>query len=178
MEVHPPATVYTRTFFSSTAPIAAEYHDLCTAFSPVKQKLIMPQVTLQPLPVLQEGEGLQEGNAHHNNKDVTINILSDNESWMVVRCKKLKKDSKSDDWTKQQKQKYECFSDIWYEYPYKNYYVIDADPPVAILPQEQQVQPQQQQEQQPLLPPPAPPQLLPLVHMAVQPQPGLLPAQP
>jgi hypothetical protein len=60
-------------------------------------------------------------------EDITVNILSDNESWTFVNCKKQKqKDSKNDRLTKQQKLNFEHYGNIWYEEPYKSYWRVSA----------------------------------------------------
>ncbi len=54
----------------------------------------MPQVTFQPLPVLQGGEGLEVDN--EMNEGITVNYVDVDNSWTLVqKCKKkkLKKDS-------------------------------------------------------------------------------------
>jgi hypothetical protein len=64
----------------------------------------MPQITFDPLPVLNEGEGLEE------NDNVAINIVDGHNSWTVVRRKKKKKkkkDTLSEKWTKQQIENFE-----------------------------------------------------------------------
>ena len=74
----------------------------------------MPQITFDPLPVLKEGEGLEE------NDNVAINIVDENNSWTVVRRSKKnkkKKDIASEKWNKQQRQNFERFGDIWYQEP-------------------------------------------------------------
>jgi hypothetical protein len=48
----------------------------------------MPQVSFQPLPVLQEGEGLEE------NDDFTINIVDGHSSWTLVQRKNKNKKKK------------------------------------------------------------------------------------
>jgi hypothetical protein len=48
----------------------------------------MPQLTLDPLPVLKEGEGLEE------NDNIAINIVDEHNSWTVVRRKKEKEKEK------------------------------------------------------------------------------------
>jgi hypothetical protein len=52
----------------------------------------MPQVTIQLLPVLKVGEGLQEKNGNDENNLVISNILNRNEGWTVVYRKKKKVD--------------------------------------------------------------------------------------
>ena len=62
----------------------------------------MPQILNAPLPVLNEGEDLEE------NEDVAINIVDEHSSWTVVkRRKKNKKYSDAVKWTKQQKKNFE-----------------------------------------------------------------------
>jgi hypothetical protein len=74
----------------------------------------MPQVSFQPLPVLKEGEGLEE------NDDVTISIVDGQNSWTQVQRKKKNKKRKnhlSEKWNKQQKENFVKvhFGDIWYQ---------------------------------------------------------------
>jgi hypothetical protein len=45
----------------------------------------MPQIPTAPLPVLNEGEDLEE------NEDVAINIVDEHSSWTVVKKKKKNK---------------------------------------------------------------------------------------
>jgi len=127
----------------------------------------MPQITFDPLPVLKEGEGLEE------NDNVTINIVDEHNSWTVVKRNKKnkkKKDTASEKWNKQQKENFEKFGDIWYQEPYENYRVADHDTPAAQAPQ-----PQAQVQQQPVLQQqpaglPQPPVLPPQQPVAVPPQ--------
>jgi hypothetical protein len=60
-------------------------------FTP-KQKLIMPQVSFHPLPILKEGEGLEDESA--TQYEVTINIVNAQNSWTLVQRKKNKKKTK------------------------------------------------------------------------------------
>ncbi len=79
--------------------------------------MYMPQISFDLLPVLKEGEGLEE------NEDVAIKIVDGHNRWTVVqqrKKKKKKKDSLSEKWTKQQKENFERFGDIWYQEPYTN----------------------------------------------------------
>ncbi len=72
----------------------------------------MPQISFDPLPVLKEGEGLEE------NEDVAISIVDGHNSWTVVHRKKKnknEKDSLSEKWTKQPKENFVHFGDIWYQ---------------------------------------------------------------
>jgi hypothetical protein len=74
------------------------------SLTPERPKIYMPQITFDPLPVLKEGEGLEE------NDNVAINIVDGHNSWTVVRQKKKnkkKKDTLSEKWTKQQKENFE-----------------------------------------------------------------------
>ncbi len=46
--------------------------------TPAKSQLIFPQVTFQPLPVLQEGEGLEEEEIGNDSaQSVTVNLFMD-----------------------------------------------------------------------------------------------------
>jgi hypothetical protein len=82
----------------------------------------------------------------------------------------------SEKWTKQQKQNFERFGDIWYQEPYDNFRVADHDTPAAAAPQPQaQVQQQPALQQQPIGQPQLP--VLPPQQPVVVP-PQLLPAQP
>jgi hypothetical protein len=103
----------------------------------------MPQISFYLLPILKEGEGLEE------NEVVAISIVDGHKSWTVVQRKKKnkkKKDSLSEKWTKQQRENFVCFGDIWYQEPYKDYHFSEHTAPVANAPQ-----PQQQLQQQPVL---------------------------
>jgi hypothetical protein len=145
----------------------------------------MPQVTFQPLPVLQEGEGLEEEEIENDNtQGVTVNFVTGEDSWTLVqRCKKNKKDknNKNEKWNAQQKCNFVRYGDIYRGEPYKSYRNVDIGPPLAIA------QPQQPVVQQPIAPlqqlyppiplpyiPPAPP-VLPAPPPAAPPQ---LPPQP
>ncbi len=44
---------------------------------------------------------------------------------MIQKQLQHKKNNLSDKWTKQQKENFEQFGDIWYQEPYKNYHVSD-----------------------------------------------------
>ncbi len=51
--------------------------DSSSLSTPAKSKLLMPQVTFHPLPVLQEGEGLEDDeNENKINDSVTVNFVS------------------------------------------------------------------------------------------------------
>jgi hypothetical protein len=63
----PPDSVATRTR-SRTGSLTLE-----------RPKIYMPQITFDPLPVLKEGEGIEESD------NVAINIVDENNSWTVVR---------------------------------------------------------------------------------------------
>jgi hypothetical protein len=109
----------------------------------------MPQVSFQPLPVLQGGEGLEE------NDDVTISMVNGENSWTLVqrkKKKKKKKDNLSEKWTKQQKEDFMRFGDIWYQEPYKSYRVSEHGTLVIPQPQQQQQQPPVLQQQPALQP--------------------------
>jgi hypothetical protein len=141
----------------------------------------MPQISFNQLPVLKEGEGLEE------NENVEINIVDGQTSWTVAqrkKKKKKKKDTLSEKWTKQQKGNFERFGDMWYQEPYDNYHVAEHSTPVALAPQHQvQVQQppvlQQQpigQPQLPVLPPQQPVVVPPQLPVGQQQQPS--PVQP
>jgi hypothetical protein len=104
----------------------------------------MPQVAFHPLPVLQEGEGLEdEENENKINDGVTINFVNREELWTLVqRCKKkkVKKDNKNEKWNKQQKENFLWFGNIYCGEPYKNYRNVDIGPSVANVPLQQHVQ--------------------------------------
>jgi len=121
------------------------------------------------------------------NENVEINIVDRQTSWKVVQRKKKKKkknDTLSEKWTKQQKENFERFGDIWYQEPYDNYHVTEHSTPVALAPQPQaQVQQlpvlQQQpigQPQLPVLPPQQPVVVAPQLPVGQHQQPA--PVQP
>jgi hypothetical protein len=121
------------------------------------------------------------------NENVEINIVDRQTSWKVVQRKKKKKkknDTLSEKWTKQQKENFERFGDIWYQEIYDNYHVTEHSTPVALAPQPQaQVQQlpvlQQQpigQPQLPVLPPQQPVVVPPQLPVGQHQQPA--PVQP
>ncbi len=119
--------------------------------TPAKSKLIIPQVTFQPLPVLQEGEGLEKEEIDDDNtQGVTVNFVTGEDSWTLVqRRKKNKKNknNKNEKWNAQQKRNFVRYGDIYQGEPYKSYRNVNIGPPLAIA------QPQQQVAQQPAAPP-------------------------
>ncbi len=131
----------------------------------------MPQAMFQPLPVLHEGEGLEEEEIEKDiTGSVTVNFVAGEDSWTLVQRRKknrVKKDNKNEKWNAQHRQNFERFGDIYRGEPYKSYRNVNIGPPLAIaLPQQQVVQPpvvQPQNIQPPItlpyiLPaPPAPP---------------------
>ncbi len=153
--------------------VASRTRSRSRSFTLDHPKMYMPQLTFDPLPILKEGEGLEE------NDNIAINIVDKHNSWTVVRRKKKKKkkkDTLSEKWTKQQKENFERFGDIWYQEPYDNYRIADHDTPAAQAPQPQaQVQQQPVLQQQPVGQPQLP--VLPPQQPVVVP-PQLLPAQP
>jgi hypothetical protein len=152
--------------------VASRTRSRSRSTTPELPKMYMPQVSFEPLPVLKEGEGIEES------ENLAISIVDGQNSWTIVQKKKKNKNKKnnlSDKWTKQQKENFERFGDIWYQEPYKNYHVSDfATPAVAAQPQAQ-VQQQPVLQQQPVGQP-QPPVLPPQQPVVVPPQ--LLPAQP
>jgi hypothetical protein len=84
--------------------IAARTRSCSRSLTPELPKIYMPQITFDPLPVLKEGEGLEE------NENLAISIVDGHNSWTVVQRKKKnkkKKDDLSEKWTKQQRQNFE-----------------------------------------------------------------------
>jgi hypothetical protein len=58
--------------------------NLWSLSTPAKTKLLMPQVTFQPLPVLEDDEIEND-----INNSVTVNFVNGEDSWTLVqRCKK------------------------------------------------------------------------------------------
>jgi hypothetical protein len=142
--------------------------------NPAKSKLFIPQVTFQPLPVLQEGEGLEEEEiGNDGTQSVTVNFVTGEDSWTLVqRRKKNKKDknNKNKKWNAQQKRNFVRYWDIYRGEPYKSYRNVAIGPPLAIA------QPQQQVAQQPIVPPQ---QLYPPIALPyIPPLPPAPPAQP
>ncbi len=103
-----PPAMHTRSHSRSASPQRT---------NPAKSKLFIPQVTFQPLPVLQEGEGLEEeeiGNS--STQSVTVNFVTGEDSWTLVqRRKKNKKDknNKNEKWNAQQKRNFVRYGDIY-----------------------------------------------------------------
>ncbi len=85
--------------------------------TPAKQFLYMPLVAFHPLPVLQEGEGLEiEENENEVNDGVTITFVNGEDSWTLVQRRnknKQKKDNKIEKWNKQQRENFLQFGDIY-----------------------------------------------------------------
>jgi hypothetical protein len=84
--------------------------------------------------------------------------------------KRKKKDTLREKWTKQQKENFECFGDIWYQEPYNNYHVSDYSTPAAAAPQPQAQILQQPVLQQQPVGQPQPPMLPPQQPIVVPPQ--------
>jgi hypothetical protein len=152
-------------------------HSTTSASStPAKTCIILPQVTFQSLPVLQEGEGLKVDKSEiDTNEGITVNFVDGDSSWTLVqRCKKnkVKKDNKSEKWNPQQKKNFKRFGDIYQGVPYKSYRNVDIGPPVANIPLQQQVV-QPPPVQQPIAPPapfaapPAQPPIIPPAPVAI-----------
>jgi hypothetical protein len=127
----------------------------------------MPQISFDLLPVLKEGEGLEE------NVNLAITIVDGHNSWTVVHRKKNNKKKKNDlseKWTKHLRENFERFGDIWYQEPYDNYHVSDFATPAVAAPQSQaQIQQQPVLQQQPVGQP-QPPVLPPQQPVVVPPQ--------
>jgi hypothetical protein len=144
--------------------------------TPAKSHLIFPQVTFQPLPVLQEGEGLEEEEIENDNaQSVTVNFVTGEDSWTLVQKRKKKrtnKNNKSEKWNAQQRRNFVRYGDIYQGEPYKSYRNVDIGPPLAIA------QPQQQVAQQPAAQPQQlyPPIPLPYIPPQAPAQPAQAPA--
>jgi hypothetical protein len=125
--------------------------------TPAKSQLVFPQVTFQPLPVLQEGEGLEEEEIENDNaQSVTVNFVTGEDSWTLVQKRKKKrtnKNNKSEKWNAQQRRNFVRYGDIYQGEPYKNYRNVDIGPPLAIAQPQQQVAPQPAAQPQQLYPP-------------------------
>ncbi len=68
------------------APPACSCSNSPPLSTPAKPKLLMPQVTFQPLPVLQEGEGLEDDKIEKDiNSSVTVNFVTGEDSWTIVQ---------------------------------------------------------------------------------------------
>jgi hypothetical protein len=65
--------------------VASHTRSRSCSLTPERPKINMPQITFDLLPVLKEGEGLEE------NDNVAINIVDGHNSWTVVRRKKKNK---------------------------------------------------------------------------------------
>jgi hypothetical protein len=59
--------------------VASQTRSRSNSFSAERPKIYMPQLTFDPLPILKEGEGLEE------NDNIAINIVDKHNSWTVVR---------------------------------------------------------------------------------------------
>jgi hypothetical protein len=100
----------------------------------------MPQVTFEPLPIFQRGEGLEVDD--NLNEGITVNYVDADNSWTLVQRRKKKqtrKNNQEERWNKQQKENFLRFGDIYQGEPYKNYRNVNVGPPVANIPLQQQV---------------------------------------
>ncbi len=151
----PPAMrTHSRTHSSASSPS-----------TPAKQRVLMPQVTFEPLPIFQWGEGLEVDD--NLNEGITVNYVDADNSWTLVqRCKKkqTKRNNQDKRWNKQQKENFLRFGDIYQGEPYKSYRNVDVEPPVTNIPQQQPVV--QPQVVQPPIPGPAPVQPPPVPAVA------------
>jgi hypothetical protein len=136
-----------------------------THSTPAKTRIFLPQVTFQPLPVLQEGEGLE---VHKSEKDtnegITVNFVDGDSSWTLVqrrKKKKAKKDNKSEKWNAQQRENFEHFGDIYQGVPYKSYRNVDIGPPVTNIPLQQPAAQQPIAPQAPVVAAPVQPPIIP-----------------
>jgi len=127
----------------------------------------MPQVTFEPLPIFQRGEGLEVDD--NLNEGITVNYVDADNSWTLVQRRKKKqtrKNNQEEKWNKQQQENFLRFGDIYRGEPYKNYRNVEVGPPVANIPLQQQVVPPP--VVQPPIPVPAPVQLPPAPAVAPQ----------
>jgi len=118
----------------SPGRIASRTRTRSHSIMPEHPKIYMPQSAVDPLPVLKDGGGLEE------NENLAISIVDGHNSWTVVQRKNKKKKKKytlSEKWTKQQRENFERFGDIWYQEPYKNYHVSDFATLAVAAPQPQ-----------------------------------------
>ena len=129
--------------------------------------MYMPQVTFEPLPIFQRGEGLEVDD--NLNEGITVNYVDADNSWTLVQRRKKKqtrKNNQEERWNKQQKENFLRFGDIYRGEPYKNYRNVEVGPPVANIPLQQQVV--QPPVVQPPIPAPAPAQPQPAAALVPQ----------
>jgi hypothetical protein len=109
-----------------------------THSTPAKQRIFMPQVAFEPLPIFERGEGLEADNTI--NEGITINYVDADNSWTLVqkrKKKKTKQDGQEKRWNAQQKKNFLRFGDIYRSESYKNYQNVNVGPPVANIPLQQ-----------------------------------------
>jgi hypothetical protein len=96
-------------------------------------QLIFPQVTSDPLPIFEGGEGLE--NENNRQEEISINFVNGDNGWTLVqkkKCKKITNDLKGK-WNKRQKKNFVHFGDPYYQEPCKYYHEVDISTPVANL---------------------------------------------
>jgi hypothetical protein len=101
--------------------------------APTKQRIFIPQVAFEPLPIFNRGEGLDTNDTI--NEGITINYVDADNSWTLVQKRKKKKTKQEvldKKWNAQQKENFLRFGDIYRGESYKNYRNVDVGPPVAI----------------------------------------------
>jgi hypothetical protein len=145
----------------------------------MKPTLIFSQVTFDPHPIFDRGEGME----NENDQEISVNFVDGDNSWTLIQNKKCKR--KPDDlnlnWNKQQKETFKHFGDPYYPEPYKYYHEVDISAPDANLPLQQPVTNLPPNINAPLQQPVANlPLLQPAANLPVQQpppvQPGILPA--
>jgi hypothetical protein len=107
--------------------------ELSTHSTPSKQRIFMPQVAFEPLPIFERGEGLDANDTI--NEGITINYVDADNSWTLVQKRKKKKTKQGvldKKWNAQQKENFLRFGDIYRGESYKNYRNVNVGPPVAI----------------------------------------------
>jgi hypothetical protein len=114
--------------------------EVSTHSAPSKQRIFMPQVAFEPLPIFERGEGLDANSTI--NEGITINYVDTDNSWTLVqkrKKKKIKQDVLEKRWNAQQKENFLRFGDIYRGESYKIYQNVDVGPPVANIPLQQPV---------------------------------------
>jgi len=109
------------------------HSEVSTHSAPPKQRIFIPQVAFEPLPIFNRGEGLDTNDTI--NEGITINYVDADNSWTLVQKRKKKKTKQEvldKKWNAQQKENFLRFGDIYRGESYKNYRNVDVGPPVAI----------------------------------------------
>ncbi len=81
--------------------------EVSTHSAPPKQRIFMPQVAFELLPIFERGEGLDTNDTI--NEGITINFVDADDSWTLVQTRKKKKtkqDVLDKKWNAQQKENF------------------------------------------------------------------------